>query len=348
MSDQLSTIIEDAQWRLCNIDPNSRSFQFIHTPREVLKSNNFADQHYTENPSAAKLISIPFDEIEKAINTDDLDNKCHYIFHSAFCGSTLLSKSLDYEGNSVGIREPHVLFQLSTMKRANPLVAAQSAEWMKMFKLAFYFLSRPYNDGEITLIKPSNAMNNLIPELLNISKSNKSLFLFSTLKEFLISNLKKGLEYETFVNSSLEVLYSNYVPSDHDEQINEVDPFKISPLRRAALLWVVQMAQFQFYFKHLPDERKSKLSFSEFISEPEKTLTEYNQFFQLGFGEDTVNNIAHSELFSKHAKGEKADYNLEMKKEEDNKIIEQNRQQIEETLEWVKTQFPNMSQSNPL
>lgn len=106
----------------------------------------------------------------------------HYIFHSAFCGSTLLSRALNEPGQCLSIREPYALTQLSAFKRANPAFVAQWGAWPK---LALYFIARGYFENEVTVIKPSNSANNLIPDLMALNIDTQALMLSTSLPQFM-------------------------------------------------------------------------------------------------------------------------------------------------------------------
>jgi hypothetical protein len=89
----------------------------------------------------------------------------HFIFHTAFCCSTLLTRALDIPGVSMGIKEPGVLTHFaydSALGRQPPgAIAALS--------VTLDLLSRPLSPGETQIIKPSTPGNHLMPQMLHAS-----------------------------------------------------------------------------------------------------------------------------------------------------------------------------------
>lgn len=87
-----------------------------------------------------------------------------FIFHTGFCGSTLLSRILQDPPRIMSLREPQALLDLAHAAHhdANGAVAHALAVVLDL-------LARPWRPGGRCLIKPSNHCNNLMLDILRIS-----------------------------------------------------------------------------------------------------------------------------------------------------------------------------------
>jgi hypothetical protein len=115
----------------------------------------------------------------------DESKKPGYIFHTAFCGSTLLSRALSEPPNIMVLKEPDVLMKISSQS-----LVAGNEKIRPYLTGSLNALSQPWvPDGKV-IIKPSNSVNRLISEILAIHPG-PSIFLYSELEDFLVSCIKK-------------------------------------------------------------------------------------------------------------------------------------------------------------
>ena len=117
-----------------------------------------------------------------------------FIFHAAFCGSTLLATLLDVPGRSFGQREPRILNDIADAcgsRPGSPVVAALG--------LTRSLLRRPWQTGERNFCKPSNWANNLIPALTRNSHRIRPLFIAIDGRDYLVAIFRGGRERVDYV-----------------------------------------------------------------------------------------------------------------------------------------------------
>lgn len=157
------------------------NYCFVETTAEAIGHANFLARTQLEFDSASerRIHMGAFTSVHKRLPVN-------YIFHTAFCGSTLLSRALHNPPHVVSLKEPHVLFRLSeaSLRLGDEYLAPHVNNVMAE-------LSQPWtSDGQV-VIKPTNSCNIIISNL--VMSDDKVLFLYSTLESFLISCLKKCL-----------------------------------------------------------------------------------------------------------------------------------------------------------
>ena len=108
-----------------------------------------------------------------------------YIFHTAFCGSTLLSRALNEVPRVMVLKEPDVLMQISSQSLivGNENVVPYLVDCLKE-------LSKPWAAAGSVVIKPTNSVNRIILEILDLYPG-KTILLYSGLEDFLVSCFKK-------------------------------------------------------------------------------------------------------------------------------------------------------------
>lgn len=124
-----------------------------------------------------------------------------FIFHVAFCGSTLLATLLDVAGHSFAEREPGVLVNL-----ANARSSVGPAPFAAALDLIRALLRRTWAAGEHSLCKPSNWANNLIPALTADPTRISPLFIATDKRAYLDAVFRGGrprMEYVVRVTDHL-------------------------------------------------------------------------------------------------------------------------------------------------
>lgn len=213
----------------------------------------------------------------------------HFIFHTAFCRSTLLVSALDVPEVSFGMSEPGVLNDLA---RAGPKAARLIGPVLKL-------LARPLAGAKTMVIKPSNVANNLMAPLLEAEPSSKALLLSGSLSEFLQSVHKKGLAGRAWVRRLYRYV-GRYAPLDlgfrGDAEIELTD------LQVAGLAWFLQQRHFAISLGSSLRSRLATVDSSDLINNRESTLLAVSRYFQLQLDEKRISDIADSAVFRDHAK----------------------------------------------
>ena len=230
MSAQLAFDPADAQWLAHRYVESDDAVRFLYLPRQEHESQAFLiDSLLGTRPTspdlpAEQLLSQPH-------------GKLHLLFHSAFCGSTLLTRALSVPGVAMGLSEPAILNDVVGFRRrgAPPAAVARTAD------LALRLLGRPFAPGEAVVVKPSNILNPLAELVLTLQGQAQALFLYAPLETFLISVARKGLHCRAWVRELLEgyiqerFVNLGFAPEDY---------FRLTDLQVAAVGWLAQQQYF--------------------------------------------------------------------------------------------------------
>jgi hypothetical protein len=324
-------IINDAHWHLCHLDITSYTARFVYLSREVINKTTFLDQRFFST-FPGTFIELDLRQFARYDFSQLNPYPINYIFHTAFCGSTLLTRCLNIEGSNLSLSEPEVLLQLANFKRNFPDFA-RSPDWLKIVGTVVNLLGRPFKKGEKILIKPTNSANNLISDLLALNKDSKALFLNSALPAFLISNIKKGSEYESFC----QLLVKCFAMDSDYLSINNIKYYEqLKPLEKAALAWHMQQDVCADFFDNAAFEQGKSLAVHDFLEHPKQVFKHLNAFFSLQMNESEITSILASQSFNTHAKAQTGKYDRNIKRVEDDAIQEENKMAITSAIEWAK------------
>ncbi|MCI0507403.1 MAG: hypothetical protein L0Z73_15020 [Gammaproteobacteria bacterium] len=109
-----------------------------------------------------------------------------FIFHTAFCGSTLMSQALDALFDCLPLREPEVLGNVLVYERPH----AEAENQRTWLHCVLHLLSRRYEPDQAVVVKANDHANPLTLALAKSGYHVPMLFMYTPLSEFLAGCLK--------------------------------------------------------------------------------------------------------------------------------------------------------------
>ena len=310
---------------LQELDLSRRECGFLHLDPGAYRASAFLDHRIKSGRREASR--APLDAMTRlsAAAASAGQPPVHYIFHTAFCCSTLISRSLDLEGVCTGLREPPVLMQLANAKRTG------APGWREALDTALSLLAKCRAPGEAMLIKPTNAANNLLEEVLGMPRTGGVLLLHSSLKYFLVSILKKGEPGRAFVRQLFAVLRMD------SERTRDLDPealSRLTDLQIAAFTWYAQMDAYLRLLERHPRARIATLDCDAFLAQPLETLVKLAAFFGMDADRERLAQVVAGPVFAKSSKNAADDYDAAVREAEYRQVLEANRESVEGMLDW--------------
>lgn len=284
-----STLLSEAEWLAHRYVEGADAFRFVRVPRAdhaalpFLSDDCVADREVGGDVPADQCLGLPGDA------------PLHFLFHSAFCGSTMLTRALDRPGVAMGLSEPQVLNDVVGFRGrgADPRAVARAAD------LATRLLARPFAPHEAVVVKPSNLINPLAELLLALRPQAQAVFLYAPLETFLVSVVRKGLACRLWVRELLEsYLRVGFVGLGFEPQ----DFFRQSDLQVAAVGWLAQHAHFMRLAERLGPDRLRSLDADRMTAHPAQAIAATAGHFRLGIDPAMAAEIAAGPVFARHSK----------------------------------------------
>lgn len=319
--------IRDPAWLPHAYDARNDTMVFAHLPREAQRRAVFIDRRFVA--ALAQSAPAPLSELPgKAIR--DAAGPAHFIFHTAFCCSTLLTRALDVPGVSMGLKEPAVLVSFA-QHWSN---ARQTPGALSAFGATLDLLSRPLSPGETQIIKPSNVSTHLIPEMLHLRPDAKAIVLYSSLDTFLRAIARRGASGRAFARQVFQG-FSASIPLDPvfspEELLIQTD------LQLAAQVWLMQMAFLDSIIRRHGAQRIRVLSSDAFLNDPARTLTRAAKHFELTLDDAQCAAIGAGPVFQKHAKNHATPFDAAAHHAQNGNLTDAHAEEIAITRRWADT-----------
>ena len=283
--------LSDPTWLAHRYDRASDRFLFRHVPRSMHADGPFLTdeligrqaEHWVER----RLLVEPVRQLSGPV---------HFIFHSAFCGSTLLVRGLDRPDLAMGLSEPVLLNDIVGIRRRTEMTGAEIA---RLADDALHLLSRRWDKGSAVVIKPSNIVNGLIPAFMALRPEARAICLYAPLRQFLSSVARKGLWCRLWVRELLEgLLREGAVQLGFDER----DYFRLTDLQVAAVGWLAQHAMFQRFAGQLGPDRMATLNADLLTGHTAEVVAATGKRFNLPMPVALAAEIAGGPAFTRHSK----------------------------------------------
>ncbi|WP_338241592.1 hypothetical protein [Aurantiacibacter hainanensis] len=287
----LTEIGRDPRWLPHALDLAGRRMQFVRVEREVLAAPTFLADCKPAGPQDEAWLT--FDEVQ---GLKPETGPLHFIFHTAFCRSTLLVRALEIEGVSAGLAEPGIIARL-----AEAGDAAQS-----LVKPVCDLLSRPWGKGEGVFVKPTNHANRLIASLLAARPDAKAVLMTNDLPSFLRSVARRGLMGRRW-GRQLYLEMMGYAGMDFGMDPRE--QFSMSDLQAASLGWFLSQRYFAGLRAGPQGARLKLLDGDRFDIERAATLEAVFDHAGMAVSPERIEQVVDGPRFRSHSKlgGEFAD-----------------------------------------
>lgn len=259
--------LTDPDWLAHRYVESKDALQFLRVSREQHAAATFiTDEHLP-----AGLERVEFARRE-ALAIAPAPAPIHFVFHSAFCCSTLIARSFDRPGVSTALKEPLLLNDMIGWRRRG----AGGRDVAEVTDGALRLLARPFEPGEAVVVKPSNIVNGLIRLIMALRPDARALFLHAPLPVFLTSVAKKGLDGRLWVRE----LLIGYRKDGLVQRLGIDDEtlLGLTDLQAAAAGWLVQQAIFAELLPVL-GERARSLDSETLLDRPAAAMTALADLF---------------------------------------------------------------------
>lgn len=311
----VAALLAEPGWLPHRVVGGGEAVRFVRLSRAEQRALTFLDDRYVGKD--VQRVEIPTAAIAPAAPQGS--GECHFIFHSAFCCSTLLARALDLDGVATVLLEPRALVDIAADGTGSALGPVLS------------LLQRPHRPGEAAIVKPSNFANPLIEDMLALRPSARALLMYSPLPAFLLAIVRSGASNRTWARR-MATLYRRHPQFQSSEAR---DLLLLTDLQVAAWVWLQQQAQFDGLVREQPQGRVATLESGAFLADPVRTLVEASSLFGLDIDEPSAASIAAGPVFRHHSKRPGKAFDPAILKREEAASRFAYGAEIETALEWA-------------
>lgn len=290
MSDPVAAVVRDAEWLAHRYDPGHDAIQFRRVTREQHRRATFLTDAALGGEVTPTVIARA-----DAIAAGPPQAPIHFVFHSAFCCSTLVARAFELPGRSMGLKEPVILNDIVGWRQRGE---ARGPAIARALDHAMALLARPFAAGEAVIVKPSNLINGLATGMLALRPEAHAVLMYAPLDIYLRSVAKKEMEGRLWVRDLLVKLLGDGLV---DLGFADADYLMLTDLQVAAVGWLAQHALFGRLAMAHP-ARVRTLDSETLLAQPSEAIAGLAQLFGLSLSERDVARVVDGPAFKRHSK----------------------------------------------
>ncbi len=300
------------------------SFQFLSVPRSIHSDCTFITEEHL--PKGLEQISISRGQLPSIPKIPQAP--LNYIFHSAYCCSTMLARGFELEGLAMSLKEPQILNDMIGWKRRG----AQPRDVAAVTDHALAFLARPFAESEAIIIKPSNIVNPLAMVMLAMRPEAKALLLHAPLENYLNSIARKKMWGRLWVR---ELLVGRIKDQLVVGDMNVEELLGLSDLQIAALGWLSDHRLFEMLASKFGADRVRTLDSETFLADKKSVMQKLSDHFDIPLDNDRIENVLEGPAFTTNSKtGESFSADDRRKIQRDSAALHS--EEIEMVAKWAK------------
>jgi hypothetical protein len=285
-----AAVASDATWLPNRYDESEDLVHFVRLTREGHRAVTFITDEYI--PAEAPRLVVRRSDVAAAAGPPA---PLHFIFHSAYCCSTVLARAVDIEGVSMGLKEPLILNDMVGWRRRG----ADPRRLGAMLDTTLNLLAQPFAPGEAVVVKPSNVLNGIAPALLGLRPQSNAILLYAPLPDFLRSIARKGLWGRRWVR---ELFIGQLRDGIVDLGIGEQNYLDLTDLQVAAAGWLAQQDVFARLIGRLGPARVRTLDSATLMERPAEAMAGLSDLFGLGLDGRAIERVLAGPAFTSHSK----------------------------------------------
>ena len=314
------------------MDFDNGLLSFVPMSPDTYKSSSFLDGR--TQAAGPDRYDVPAADILGAAANAPAANRAHYIFHAAFCCSTLLARYLELIPPCFVLKEPLFLTQMAVVRpraiAAHNDGALEPAEWTPLFDLCARLLGRGFTPADVVAIKVNDICNSLGEMLLARDPATKAVFVTIGLREFLLV-LLKGPERRQWLRGRLVKARKDaaIIP-----ELAVFDPLPMSDAEGGAFLWALNealrsrlCAMFPLRLLTVPGE--------EIAESPAKAVRAVADHFGLPVSQGLPKSVFSDATAAQHAKDPSRSYDARSRRKELKALNKQIGAEADQGVSWA-------------
>jgi hypothetical protein len=328
-----SDLLRSPDFYPVKMDFDSGCVSFVPMSKATYQTSSFLDGR-TQPTSAERYDVIAADLLLASAEIPPTPNPVHYIFHAAFCCSTLLARYLELIPPCFVLKEPLFLTQMAVVRpremEAHNDGALEPREWTRLFDLCIRLLGRGYAAEDVVAIKVNDICNSLGEMLLTRDPASKAVFVTIGLKEFLLVLLKSPERRQWLRGRLLKARKDAAVIPE----LAGFDPERMSDAEGGAYLWSLNEA-LRARLCSLYPSRVLTVPGEEISERPHQAVLAAARHFGLPVSKGLPKHIFSDATAARHAKDASRNYDACSRRKELKTLQKQIGAEADGGVEWA-------------
>lgn len=302
--------------------PAGDSLVFVRAAKDFRDANPFLNGEAFDKLDRVALPFRPVVDAARSLETVPT----HFIFHTAFCGSTLLAKALEATGSTAALKEPAVLLNLYFR-----VMRGEAAERERL-DLVLTLLARPFAGARSMIVKAPCMVGPIIPHIMGLRPRARAVLLRSDMRSFILAVAKRGIRGRSW-GRQIFADSRRAIPLEFGYDANEA--LQHTDLQIAGLAGLMRRWLFDRTVAELGPSRVRQIRADQLYADPVSIVQEIAIFFGLDSDRDTIRQIAEGPIFQLHSKEAGRIFNNRERERETAELNAVHQDEVDTVMRWL-------------
>ena len=307
--------------------PDPAHVDFVPMTYESYHRSTFLDRRI--RPAKPLVLRADIERLEATRPAEPPARIC-FIFHNAYCRSTLLANALAQRPHSLVLREPVSLLQV-----------AQGSVPETRLPLLLSLLGRRNQADDTVFVKASSACNVIAPAMLAVASSARALFVYSGLRPFILAVLRDPTRAQTMRNTMAS---GSHGPADAAKlgawwpEHDQINPTLMQDdAQLAAWVWIGRLRALGRLDQCVGPNRIAAIDGNSIAEAPLDALRFVSDTLGAPIEPSVIAEIANSSVWQQDAKAPSQSYDPSVRATELNALACRHETSLNHALDWARS-----------
>jgi hypothetical protein len=316
------------------LEDHPPAISFVEVGQDTYRRSSFLD-HRMHRESKQKTVLCDARQLLDLYDRAP-GGRAAFIFHVAFCCSTLLARYLELLPDAFVLKEPFIPTQLAELNRA-PWPSKSGLTSGEATKLCVRLMARTFDQQDIAIVKLNDQCNAIAGALMASSDAPRAVFLGVELRSFLLAGLKTD-QRRAWVRRRAELAAQDVAPS----LLADIDPKTLDDAQACAYLWLANGVLLQKLIAEVGRDRLLVVDGESVSDNPQHVVKEVAEWLGLSPSESDLRAAIGDQTAGRYSKDPSHEFSREHRQADLAAVYLKFGSEVESGLRWAAEIAPRL------
>lgn len=310
------------------------TISFVEATQDAYRNSSFLDHRMHREPDQKTFVCGARELLDRYRGAPPGD--VAFIFHVAFCCSTLLARYLELLPGTFVLKEPFLPTQLAEWNRA-PWPSGSDFYSKEAMRLCVHLMARTFKPQDRVIAKLADQCNAIAGALVVASGAPKAVFIGLELRSFLLAGLKTD-QRRAWVRRRAELAALDVAPS----LLDDTDPKTLDDAQSCAYLWLANGVLLQKLIIEVGRDRVLVVDGESISDNPDHAVRQTAGWLGLSPSDPDLRIAIGNETASRYSKDPSQEFSREHRQADLAAIYAKFGHEVESGLRWAAEIAPRL------
>jgi hypothetical protein len=316
------------------IEEHPPTISLVEVTRDTYRRSSFLDHRMHREPKQKRMACGARELVDRYQGAPA--GHVGFIFHVAFCCSTLLARYLELLPGTFVLKEPFIPTQLAELNRV-PWPPGRGLDSTEATRLCVHLMARTFDPHDRVIAKLADQCNAVAGALMASSSARRAVFLGLELRSFLLAGLKTD-QRRAWVRRRAELAAQDVAPSS----LADTDPKSLDDAQACAYLWLTHGVLLQKLIAEVGAYSVLVVDGESISDTPDHAVRETAEWLGLSPSETDLRVAIGNETASRYSKDPLQEFSREHRRADLAAIYAKFGNEVESGLGWAAELAPHL------